>query len=123
MIELGPQPRWRHRQKCFASSHNHRRNYNQISKQITPRTVRKPNSMESRCHIHPDGRRCVVVKTARNTVWHGEAAAAVEWMVPHSYVVDKNQEGYLGREQSQPLARHTAQGASTWKINPHYLWL
>ena len=25
-----------------------------------------------------------------------------EWAVPHSHVVDKSQEGYLGSEQSQP---------------------
>ena len=31
-------------------------------------------------------------------VWHREVAAVAEWawVVPHSCVVDKNQEGYLG---------------------------
>ena len=31
--------------------------------------------------------------------WHGEA---VEWVVPHSCVVDKNWEGYLGRRILAP---------------------
>ena len=28
--------------------------------------------------------------------WHEEAVMVVEWVVPHSRVVDKNWEGYLG---------------------------
>ena len=50
-------------------------------------------------------------KWSREVGWCGEAAVAVKWMVPHSHVVDKNQEkyhgreGYYGSEQSQPQAR------------------
>ena len=40
-------------------------------------------------------KRCSVVREA----------VAADWMVPHSHMVDKNQEGYLGSEQSQPQAR------------------
>ena len=39
-----------------------------------------------------------------NTVWHREAAG-VEWVVPHSCVMDKNLEGYLGSKQSQLQAK------------------
>ena len=34
----------------------------------------------------------------------------VEWVVPHSGVGDKNQEKYLGSEQSQPQARSCSPG-------------
>ena len=51
--------------------------------------------------------------------WHREAAVVVELSVPHSDMVSKNQEGYLGSEHSQPLPDHTAQGSSTKKINPY----
>ena len=46
-------------------------------------------------------------------MWRGEAVAVVEQaqaVVHHSYIVDKNQEGYLGREQSQPQARPHSPG-------------
>ena len=36
--------------------------------------------------------------------------ADVEWEVPHSHEVDKNQEGYLGSVQSQPQARPHSPG-------------
>ena len=43
------------------------------------------------------GRRGRVMETGRDTVWRGEAVVAVvEQTVPHSHMVDKNQEGYLG---------------------------
>ena len=32
--------------------------------------------------------------------WH--RGAEMEWAVPHPYVVDKNWEGYLESEESQP---------------------
>ena len=37
----------------------------------------------------------------------GEAAAVVVWAweAPYSHMVDKNQEGYLESEQSQPQAK------------------
>ena len=38
----------------------------------------------------------------------GEAVAVVaevEWAVPHSHVVDKNQQGHLSSKRSQPQAR------------------
>ena len=40
-------------------------------------------------------------------VWHGEAVEAKElsWVVLHLRVMDKNQEGYLGSEQSQLQAK------------------
>ena len=44
-------------------------------------------------------RRVGGVETSGQTVWHGKVAAAaavVEWMVPHSCMVDKNCEGYPG---------------------------
>ena len=48
-------------------------------------------------------------------VWHGVAVIVVEWaqVVPHSHVVDKNQEGYLGSEQSQ--AREYNPGFQSWE--------
>ena len=41
-----------------------------------------------------------------DTVQHREVvpAAEAEWMVPHSHVVNKIQEGHLGSKQSQPQA-------------------
>ena len=39
-----------------------------------------------------------------------EAVAAAEWVIPHSRVVDKNQERYFGREQSQLQARSHSPG-------------
>ena len=39
--------------------------------------------------------------------WHRKLA---EQVVPHSHVVDKNQEGYLGSEGSQPQARPHSSG-------------
>ena len=47
-----------------------------------------------------------------DTVWHGETA---EWMVPHSHVVDKNWEGYLGSEPSQPQARLHSPSFQQWE--------
>ena len=38
-------------------------------------------------------------------VWHGAAAGVVEWVAPHSRVVDKNIEGYPWSERSQLQAR------------------
>ena len=37
------------------------------------------------------------VERRGDTVWHGEVAVA-ERAVPHSHMVDKNQEGYIGSE-------------------------
>ena len=45
--------------------------------------------------------------------------SAAEQAAPHSRVVDKNQEGYLG----SPRPDHTAQGSRALKINPHNFWL
>ena len=42
-----------------------------------------------------------------DAVWHREAAGQV---VPHAHVVDKNQEGYLRNEGSQPQARPHSPG-------------
>ena len=44
-----------------------------------------------------------------DAVWGGEAVV-VEQQFPHSRVVAKNQEGYLGSEQSQPQARLCSPG-------------
>ena len=42
-------------------------------------------------------------------MWCAEARAAEQaWAVPHSHVVDKNQEGYLGR-RAVPVPGQTAQ--------------
>ena len=41
-------------------------------------------------------------------VWHGDAM--VEQVVPHSHVVDKNWEGYLGSEGSQHQDRPHSPG-------------
>ena len=54
-------------------------------------------------------RRCSVVREA----------VAADWMVPHSHMVDKNWEGYLGSEGAQPRPDHIAQFSSARKINPH----
>ena len=43
-------------------------------------------------------------------VWHGEAAAAAEKTVPHSCVVDKNWERYLGSKQSKSQDRLHSSG-------------
>ena len=51
-----------------------------------------------------------VTETVREVVWHGEAVVAVEQPVPHSCIVDKNWEGYLGSEGSQPQARPHSTG-------------
>ena len=40
--------------------------------------------------------------------WHGELA---EWAASYSHVVDKNQERYLGSEQSQPQTRQSNPGS------------
>ena len=45
----------------------------------------------------------------------------VEPIVLHSRVVDKNQEGYLGSEESQPHTRPHSHSAR--KINPCNFWL
>ena len=38
--------------------------------------------------------------------WQGSGGNQLaEWAVPHSYVIDKNQDGYLGNERSQSQAR------------------
>ena len=50
-------------------------------------------------------------------MWHGEMAAA-EWVVPHSHVVNKNQEGHLGSEQSQSQARPHSPGFQHWEDKP-----
>ena len=42
-----------------------------------------------------------------DALWHG-GEAAPEWAVPHSHVVDKNQEEYIGSKQSQPQPDGTA---------------
>ena len=49
----------------------------------------------------------------------------VKWAVPHSLVVNKNQEGYHGSERSNPNPRpdHTTQSSSTRKLDPHNFWL
>ena len=59
-------------------------------------------------------------------MWYGEAAVTVVEGAPHSHVVDKNQEGYLGKKvRSDPSPRPgpTAQGSRAGKINPHNFWL
>ena len=40
----------------------------------------------------------------RDALWCGEMVAA-EWTFPHPCVVNKNQEGYLGSQRSQPKSR------------------
>ena len=78
-------------------------------KQKTPETARKLNCMKF------DNRRfldAILIQMDRrqrgrdveprswgkeDAVWHGEAVAA-EWADPHSSVVNKNWEGYLGKE-------------------------
>ena len=47
----------------------------------------------------------------------------VEQAVPHSHVVDKNREGYLVSDQSQPQTKYPAQGSTTRKISPDNFWL
>ena len=47
----------------------------------------------------------------------------MEWKVPHPCAVDKNQEGYLGREGSQSPPDHISQGSTARKISPHNFWL
>ena len=44
-----------------------------------------------------------------DSMWYREVVAvvAMERMVPHSHVVDKNWEEYLGNDQSQPQTRIT----------------
>ena len=50
------------------------------------------------------------MEMGREEVCHGEVAVVVVGqMVPHSYVVGKNQEGYLGSEQSQPQVKPYSQ--------------
>ena len=48
-------------------------------------------------------------------IWHGEVAAVVEQGVPHSCVVDNNQEGYLRSEKSQPQARPNSPSFQLWE--------
>ena len=43
-------------------------------------------------------------------VWRGEVAVAAGQAVRYSRVVDKNQEGYLGSELSQPQSRPQSLG-------------
>ena len=50
---------------------------------------------------------------------HGDA----EQGVPHPHVVDKNQEGHLWSEGSQPHTRPPAQGSSAKKVSSYNLWL
>ena len=52
-----------------------------------------------RSHIHPDGQE----EWRGVETWCG--AETVEWVVPHSHVVDKNWEGYLRRTGSQHQAK------------------
>ena len=47
-------------------------------------------------------------------MWYREAVVA-ERAVPHSHVVDKNQEGYLGSKSSQPQARAHSPRFQCWK--------
>ena len=47
------------------------------------------------------------VESCGDTVWQG---AEAEWVVPHSWVVDKHQEGHLGSEGSQPQGRPYSSG-------------
>ena len=66
-------------------------------------------------------------RRGRDTVWCQEAVealVAVEWVVPHSHVVDENREGYLGSKRSQPQARpHSPGFSNAGKIKPHNFWL
>ena len=68
------------------------------------------------------GRRSRVVETGGEAVWGREVAVvvvmAVECTVPHSPVVDKNQEGHLGNEQSQSQARLHSPGFQRQKDKP-----
>ena len=68
------------------------------------------------------GRRDGVTETGGDMVWHGEAVA-VEKAIPHSCVVDKNEEEYLGSKQSSPRPDLTAQVSCAGKIKPQNLWL
>ena len=49
--------------------------------------------------INGEVRRCGVVQRG------GGGGGGSRWVVPHSHVVHKNLEGYLGSEQPQPQAR------------------
>ena len=56
------------------------------------------------------------MEMGREEVCHGEmAVVVVGQMVPHSYVVGKNQEGYFGSERSQPQARPHSPGFQHWE--------
>ena len=48
-----------------------------------------------------------------------EVVAVVIWTVPHSHVVDKNWEGYLGVSDPSPRPDCTAQGSRARKIKSH----
>ena len=61
------------------------------------------------------GRRGGVVEMGRDGVWHRQVGVAVEWTVPHSRMVDKNWEGYLGSEPSQPQAKSHSPGFHHWE--------
>ena len=71
------------------------------------------------------GRRDTDVETGRESQRFSEVrkAAVVGWAFHHSYVVDKNQEGYLGSKRYQPQVRPHSQGSRARKINSHNLWL
>ena len=98
---------------CFASLCKHRKNYNQISKTNNTQNYQKIErygSLTTKDLKKPHSSRWV--GGAELQRWRGKLA---ERTVPHLRVVDKNQEGYLGSEQSQPQPKPQSPGFQHWK--------
>ena len=109
--------------------HNHSKNYNQATKQVSPRISRNPAVWKSDNHGFKDG---IFIQTGRRggdsdsckeAQRDGKVGRDEEWAVPHPHVVDKNWEGYLGSEGSSPRPDHAAQSSNTMKVSPHNFWL
>ena len=103
----------------FASLCNHRKNYNQNSKGSNTQNHQKielygsPTIKDLKKTHSPKWVGGVESgKKNGEAVWWGKAAAEVmvECMVPYSYVVVKNWEGYPGSKRSWPQARLQSPG-------------
>ena len=67
----------------------------------TTKHLKKPHS--SRWVVGVESQR--QAESCRDRIWYKDVAAMAEQTIPHSHIVDKNREGYLGSKQFQHQAR------------------
>ena len=102
----------------------YRKNYNQNTKEIPPKIVRKiklygspPNQGFIEATFTQMGKRGRDLEMCR------DVQRCRMGIIPNPHGGGINWEGYLGSEKSQPPTRHQAQGSRARKMSPHQFWL